>query len=355
MQSLKMLMGLLRGGKGKAIVITSVLLLTLPMLFWFLDLPFPANTLFLCLMYSIAAMAWNLLAGYAGQLSIGHAIFFGLGAYATMILMLYYGITPWIGIFVGGFIAAIIGLALGVPLFRLRSHWFTLATIATGEIFKLVFIVWKWVGGSAGLQAPIVSREKALYFLQYPGPYVYAYIAIGILAIETIILYFVVNSKIGFYLQAIREDEDAAMSMGINPFKYKMIAMFLSALFTGIAGGLYTVRFRFIDPFTAFDLITVSVYITVAGILGGIYSFIGPIVGSFVFIPIAEYVRVYIVARFPRYYGLHVAVVGIALLIMAVFMPEGIMGWLEKKGIIKREIAIPLKVKGGSNGGNTQS
>lgn len=316
-----------------------------------LHLPFPANTLFLCLLYAILAMAWNILAGYGGQLSIGHAVFFGVGAYTTMILMLYYGVTPWIGMFIAGFVSGVVGLALGVPLFRLRSHWFTLATIAAGEIFKLVFIAWSWVGGSAGLQPPIVPPEEAFYYLQYAGPYVYVYLATVILLVETIILYFVVNSKVGFYLQAIREDEDAAMSLGINPMRYKMIAMFISALFTGIGGGLYTVRFRFIDPFAVFDIITISVYIIVAGILGGIYNFIGPIVGAFTFMPITEYVRVYIVARFPRYYGLHVFVLGIILLAIAVLMPEGIVGWAEKKGILKRPTST--YIRGGKSGRNS--
>ncbi len=326
------------------LVLVSVILLLAPIIFMWLNLPFPANALFLCLMYAVTAMAWNLLAGYGGQLSIGHAVFFGVGAYATMVLMLYYQVTPWIGMFVGGFLAAITGLALGVPLFRLRSHWFTLATIAVGEIFKLVFITWEWVGGSRGLQPPIAKTDwEALFFIQYAGPYVYIYIALGVLVLELVVLYLVVNSKIGFYLQAIREDEDAAMSLGVNPFNYKMIAMFISAFFTGMGGGLYTIRFRFVDPFAVFDIITISVYITVAGIIGGIYSFIGPIVGSFIFVPVSEYVRAQIVSKFPRFYGLHVFVLGILLLVISLVAPDGVMGWLEKKGIVKRKVAIPVE------------
>ncbi|RLE55761.1 MAG: branched-chain amino acid ABC transporter permease [Candidatus Methanomethylicota archaeon] len=337
---MKMIREQLTGVRGFILLVVSAVLLVLPVVFWYADLPFPANTLFLCLMYAILAMGWNILAGYGGQLSFGHAIFFGIGAYVTMILMLYFGITPWIGIFVGGFIAAVTGLGLGVPLFRLRSHWFTLATIAALEIFRLVFISWKWVGGAAGLQPPIVPPELSLYYLQYAGPFIYIYIALGILALEVIVLHMIVNSKIGFYLQAIREDEYAAMSVGISPFKYKMIAMFISAFFCGIGGGLYTIRFRFIDPFAVFDLITISVYMVVAGILGGMHTFVGPIVGSFIFIPITEYVRAQIVARFPRYYGLHVFILGIILAIITIAMPEGVMGWLEEKGIVSRKIGI---------------
>jgi len=317
-------------------LIVTVLLIVAPAAFYLLDAPFLANMLFLALMYSIAAMAWNLLAGYTGQLSIGHAIFFGVGAYTTMILMLYYGITPWIGMFVAGVVAMLVGLGLGVPLFRLRSHWFALATIATAEIFRLMFMVWDYVGGSAGLQAPIVPPEQRLYYLQYAGPFVYCYIALGILAVELAVLHRVIGSKTGYYLQAIREDEDAAATLGINTFKYKMIAMAYSAFFTGMAGALYAIRFRFVDPFAVFDLITISVYIVVAGIIGGMYSFLGPIVGSFVFLPAAEYIRTTIVAQFPRYFGLHVFVVGVVLLAIALLAPEGIYGFLERKGIIKR-------------------
>ncbi len=326
----------LSGRNGQYFVIVAAVMLVAPLIFWKLDLPFAANAMLLCLMFSIMAMAWNLLEGYTGQLSFGHAVFFGVGAYTTMILMLYYGVTPWVGVFVGGLVAALVGLALGVPLFRLRSHWFALATIAVGEIFKLIFISWDYVGGSAGLQSPIVPEEQKLYYLQYAGSYVYIYLALGLLGLELLVLYPLVKSRIGYYLQAIREDEDAAMSLGINPFKYKMVAMFFSALFTGIGGGIYTVRFRFVDPFAVFDLISVSVYITIAGILGGIYSFIGPIVGSFVFVPISEYVRVYIVSRFPRFYGLHVFVLGVILLAISLLAPEGIMGWLEKKGYLRK-------------------
>ncbi len=340
MMSLIKITSELRGLKGLITIIVGILLIILPVVFMTLDLPFPANVLFLCLLYSIMAMAWNLLFGYCGQFSIGHSIFFGIGAYSTMIGMLYYKITPWIGIFAGGFLAAAVGLALGVILFRLRSHWFALATMAIQEMFLLAFIPWTWVGGSAGLQAPIVPPDQALYYIQYTGSYIYCYIALAILAIELAVMYLIVNSKWGYYFQAIREDEDAAMAMGINPFKYKMIAMFFSALFTGIAGGIYVIRYRFIDPFVAFDLITVAVYIMIAGIIGGVYSFIGPIVGSFIFIPITEYVRDFIVARFPRYYGLQVFSIGVVVLIISLVAPEGIMGILEKKGIIKRRFAI---------------
>ena len=319
------------------VLVSAILLILAPIGLYYADLPFVANMLFLALMYSIAAMAWNLLMGYTGQLSLGHAVFFGVGAYTAMILAVYYDISPWIGIFAAGVLAALVGLGLGVPFFRLHSHWFALATIAAGEIFKLIFNNWNYVGGSAGIQMKIVSPSKALYYIQYTGSYAYIYVALLILAIELIVMYAVVSSRTGFFLQAIREDELTAETLGINAFKYKMIAMTISAFFTGMAGALYAIRYHFVEPSAVFDLITISTYIAVAGIIGGIYSFAGPIVGAFVLLPAAEYVRVNIVSRFPRFYGLHVFVLGMILLLVSLLAPEGIMGWLEKKGVLKRK------------------
>jgi branched-chain amino acid transport system permease protein len=322
------------------LILGIILLFIITILSWYADLPFLANVIFLCILYSIMGMAWNLLTGYGGQFSLGHSIFFGVGAYTTGVLLARYGITPWLGIFVGAFLAGLNGLALGVPFFRLKSHWFTLATIAASTIYMLTFTVWDYVGGSVGLNLPIVPKELAFYYMYYQGPYFYALLALVILIIEIIILNMIVKSKIGIYLTAIRDEEEAAKHIGINPFKYKMIAMFISALFTGISGGLYAVRFGILEPFAVYDIITVSVYISITGILGGIYNFYGPIVGAFIFMPITEYVRTNIVVRYPMYYGLHVMVVGIILIFISLVMPEGVLGWLEKKGILRKETII---------------
>ncbi len=308
------------------------LLLTLaPLAFMALRQPFYANMEFLALMYGVAALAWNLMEGYTGLFSLGHAVFFGVGAYTVMVLELKYGVTPWLGMWAAGAMAALTGFLLGFPLLRLRSHWFTLATIALGEIFKLAFAHWDYVGGAAGLQAPIRSGGEALYYAQFTGPYVYVYIALAVLALELVVLYKIVNSRVGYYLQTIREDELVAETLGINSFRYKMLSLTVSSFFTGLAGALYAMRFNYVDPFAVFDLITVSTYIAVAGIIGGIYTFIGPLVGAFIFIPAAEYVRATVVSALPRFFGLHVVVVGVILLLISLFLPEGVMGYLSRR------------------------
>lgn len=310
------------------------LLLILPILFMVLDLGFAASALFLCVLYSIMSMAWNFLGGYAGQVSFGHAVFFGVGAYTTMVLLLYYEVTPWIGIPIGGLLAALTGLGLSF-LFRLKSHWFSLSTLATVTIFLLLFQEFA-PGRAAGLQVPIVPREKEFYYLRYAGAYYYIYLALAYLAVELLLMRYLVKRDIGYYLQAIREDEETAMSLGINPFKYKVLAMLVSSFFMGVAGGIYTVRFRFVDPYCVFDILLISIYPVIASLLGGMYTFWGPVIGSFVFVPIFEYVRSNIVTAFPRYYGLHFLVAGIILFFISLRVPRGIVGWLESKGYIRR-------------------
>ncbi|MEM1520389.1 MAG: branched-chain amino acid ABC transporter permease [Candidatus Korarchaeum sp.] len=310
------------------------LLLLLPAVFMVLDLGFAAAALYFCVQYSIMAMAWNFLAGYAGQVSFGHAVFFGVGAYTTMILLLFYEVTPWVGIPIGGVMAALLGLGLSF-LFRLRSHWFSLATLALVTIFLLLFQEFA-PGRAAGLQVPIVPPEKEFYYLRYAGAYYYIYLALAYLGVEVLLMNYLVKRDVGYYLQAIREDEETAMSLGINPFKYKVLAMLVSSFFMGIAGGLYTVRFRFVDPYCVFDILLISIYPVIASLLGGMYTFWGPVVGSFVFVPIFEYVRSNIVTAFPRYFGLHFLVAGIILFLISLRVPRGIVGWLEAKGYVRR-------------------
>lgn len=329
----------------KKIIVGIVAVLSLFILNYLLetfDIAFAAAVLFLVLMYSIMGMAWNILGGYGGVISFGHGVFFGLGAYIVMSLWLFYGLTPWIGIPIAGICAVILAGGLSI-LLRLRGHWFALATIAMIYIFLLLFQAYA-PGGAAGLQAPIVPPEKQLYYLAFAGPYFYVYLALTILIIEIIFLRKVVNSHIGYYLQAIREDEDAAKALGINPFKYKLIALLISAFFWGIAGGLYTVRFRFVDPYCVFDLILISEYPVIAALLGGLYEFWGPIVGTVIFVPIAEYLRAQVVSAFPRYYGLHYFISGIIFLILIYVAPEGILGRLRERQYLKR-----FKIRSGNS------
>lgn len=320
--------------RGRIVLVATLILLILPLI---ARDPFFINTLMLVYMYSIIALAWNLMNGYTGLLSFGHAIYFGLGAY-TLMLLLYRDITPWLGMLVGGLLAGGVAFAIGVPLSRLRSHWFALGTLVLGEIFQLVFANWETVGGALGLDLPrhLLLATPSPYWINYPKPTPYYYLALGILGLELLTLYAVLHSKPGYFMQAIREDEEAARASGVNVTFYRCISMGLSGLFTGIAGGIYTLRFAYIDPYAVFSLMRISVYPVIAGLIGGVYSLIGPVVGSLIFIPTAEYLRVIIGGRWgARFHGLHFASFGVVLLLISMRIPEGMMGWLEMRGVLK--------------------
>jgi len=312
------------------ISITIIVILMIP----FLGNIFLTHGMMLAFLYAFMALAWNLLCGYCGYFSLGHQAFFGVGAYVTMILMLSLDLTPWVGMIVSGIAGAALAFAAGFPLFRTKSHWFTLATLAFGELIKLIFINWDLVGAANGLEMPI--KEESLYWLSYARPFVYYYVILGFLAVEFIILRLIIKSKIGYCLRAIRESETTAMSVGINPYKYKIIAMTISGFFFGIAGGFYTVKYKFIDPFSTMDWI-LPTEIALCAIVGGLYWFIGPILGAIIVTPTSYYVRAFFSARFGgRFFALHRLIYGLILLIVILKLPDGLLGWIERKGIIKK-------------------
>jgi len=301
--------------------------------------PFITHSFMLAFLYASLALSWNLLCGYCGFFSLGHHAYFGIGAYVTMILMLFYDVTPWVGIIFSGLAATILAAAASLPLFRSVGRWFTLATLAFAETIKLIFINWDAVGAAKGLQLPV--KPESLYWLTFAGPEIYYYLILGSLIIEAIILHRIVRGKIGYCLQVIREDEFTAMSAGINPLKYKTIAMVIGGLFAGIAGGFYTTKYRFVDPFSTMDWI-LSVEVAVCGIVGGLFSFAGPILGSLVVIPVSFYVRsVFGGPLGGRFFGVHRLIYGCILFAVMLLMPEGVLGWIEKRlpisGRISRE------------------
>lgn len=290
---------------------------------------FLLNALFLSIIFGGMAMAYNLISGYGGQLSLGHVVFFGVGAYATAVLDAYYGVTPWIGIFVGGALAGLAGVAVGIPLFRLRSHWFTLGSIAVGEMFRVGFINWPYVNSAAGIQLPIRGGGYDLYWMISPGAEVYSYIALAILALEIAILRLVVRSDIGLYLQAIREDETVASAMGIPVLRYKLAGLGISGLFVGVFGGLYMERYRFIDPDTGFSLLY-SIQIALAAIIGGMGRLYTPLLGALIIMPASEYTRSVLVQHLgAAFLGIHLLIYGSVLLAFVLLMPGGLAGLIE--------------------------
>ncbi len=309
----------LKAGGGIAL---TILLLAFPFIF---QKPFPQRMMILVFMYALLGEAWNILGGYTGQVSLGHAVFFGLGAYTSSFMLIRWGISPWVGMVAGILVAIVVSIIIGYPCFRLAGHYFAIATIAAGEIVAIVFLNWKLMGGAIGLFLPLLEESFLnLEFHSSKAPYYY--IILAMLVVTVFITYRIERSRLGFYLRAIKNDPDAARSLGIDLTKYKLIAMIISAALTAMAGTFYAQYVLFIDPFTVLPLM-LSIQMCLIPVLGGTGTIAGPIIGACILIPMAEYTRVYLAGKVS---GLHLFVYGFLIIVIAVFQPAGLMGLIQR-------------------------
>ena len=272
----------------------------------------------IALMWVIIGSAWNLLAGYTGQVSFGHAIFFGTGAYTAGLCVTKLQISAWWGMLLGGPVALLVGLLIGWICFRLRGPYFALATIAVGEIFRLVATVWRnFTEGMQGILIIQTFRSKLPYY----------YLVLGLAAVCVYVTYRVVRSKWGFYFVAIREDQDAAESMGISAFRYKSLSLMISSFFTGIAGAFYMNYMAFIDPHVVFSLHYISIMAILVAIIGGVGTIWGPAVGAFIMVLLQETFRSSFFGLFPKWVSEdHILVFGLLVIFVIRYMANGIIG-----------------------------
>ena len=237
-------------------------------------------------MYTTLGVSWNILTGFAGQISLGQSVFLGVGGYTSAVLLVKFGVSPWIGLFAGIIASMALGWFIGIPCFRLKGRYFAIATMAVVQIVYLTVTRWEFVGGARGIYFPLRNWGMAHFAFRAKEPYYF--IAMGMMLVAMAAVYYIEYSHIGYYLKTIREDPDAASSLGINVPKYKMIAMMFSASLAAIAGTFYGQYLLFIDPDTMFLL---SVPIMLMAIMGGVGSLLGPLVGAVLLIPIQEIVR----------------------------------------------------------------
>ncbi|HOV79249.1 MAG TPA: branched-chain amino acid ABC transporter permease [Bacillota bacterium] len=283
----------------------------------FVKAPYQLHMLILIMIWAVMGTAWNLLGGYTGQVSFGHAAFFGLGAYAAGLLKFHLGITPWWGMLLGPVVAALVALPIGLICFRLRGPYFALAMLALGEIFRLVFL--NSVSFTNGAKGILIMPEIT-------GKVFYYYLGLGMVLITVLATYLIVHSKIGYYLVSIREDQDAATSLGIPTTKYKIYSLLPSAFFTGLAGAFYTNYVAFIDPNIVFNLSNVSVMVILVVMLGGVATTWGPTVGAGLYIVLGEVFRTTLGSA-------NVLVFGVLVCLIIMFLPNGIVGEIN---ILKR-------------------
>jgi branched-chain amino acid transport system permease protein len=279
-----------------------------------------AVTLFtLIFFYGFLGQAWNVVGGYAGQLSAGHAAFLGIGAYTGALLSVERGVTPWIGMFAGGALAAVLGAIIGFLGFRfgLRGFYFVLLTVAFSEICRVVAGNTEAVGGALGYYISFTGNPRQF---QFQDTRAYYYIALALMLTATALVAWLERRRFGVYLAAIREDETACEAAGVNTFRYKMLAMVLSAFLTGIGGTFYAFYLFSLQPNTVFG-VPLSVEIIIRPIVGGAGTVLGPVVGSFILSPLAELSRHYFAQG--GWHGAHLIVYGALLIGVVLFLPEG--------------------------------
>ena len=273
------------------------------------------------LLFGYLGVAWNILGGYAGQFSFGHAAFFGVGAYTSTLLQIHMGVNPWIGMFLAGIAGLLLGQFIGFLTFRygLRGPYFALAMLALAEMLRVLAVEWMTVKYPLGIILPLIGDSFRDFQFKSKVPYYYI-----ILIMAALVLYFsrvIENNRIGSYFKAIRENEDAAETLGVNTFKYKMMAMAISSFLTAMGGTFYAQYYLTIDEEAAFG-VAVSIEILLGPIIGGAGTVFGPILGAGILECLSEGSRNLLGA----YSGVHLMLYGAILIVIIIFLPKGILG-----------------------------
>ena len=314
------------------LVIFGILFLVFPLV---VPSDYYQHLVIIALMWVVIGASWNLLAGYTGQVSFGHAIFFGTGAYTAGILVTKLGISAWWGMAIGGIVSMAIGLLVGWICFRLRGPYFALATLAGGEIIRLVATNWESLTeGMVGILIIQTFRSKLPYY----------YIALALAALCIFVIDRVMKSKWGYYFVSIREDQDAAESLGIDTALYKNISLLISAFFTGMAGAFYMNYMAFIDPEVVYSLHYISIMAILVGIVGGVATILGPAVGAFVMVGVQETFRSAFFGLAPKWISQsHALVFGLLVIFVIMFLANGIVGdWVKiKRYVFRMKATIP--------------
>lgn len=277
------------------------------------------------LLYAAMAQSWNIISGYGGQISFGHSVFFGIGAYGASLAVVTFGSLPWYGAPLGMLAAAVVSILISYPCFRLKGHYFAIATFAIVEIFNRLFMIWDAVGGALGLDYPILpdgwknfswSDTKTGYYLG----------ALAIFVLVFSIVRYIERNRMGYYLLAVREGQETAESLGVNSTVVKLSAMALSAALAALCGAFFAQYNYRVDPPMVMSL-DMSMKFVLITILGGIGTFWGPLLGALVLIPLQEYTRAYLTHLGA---GVDLIIFGIIIIVVMIKEPRGIMGLLSR-------------------------
>jgi len=281
----------------------------------------------LVLLAAIGASAWNIVGGYAGQVSVGHAVFFGVGAYSAVTAYVHLGLPPILGAPVGMAVSVLIAALIGVPTLRLSGHYFSMATIAVGELVRVLSSTSDFLGGAQGLGGPAMPRT--VFDLSFVSATPYYYIFLIVLVALLWLTHWIEHSRMGYYLRAIKDSERAARSLGVSAGRYKLYAYMLSAAFTSLAGTLYLTIYGFVDPESGFGIL-ISVKMVVMAALGGAGQLFGPLVGALILVPLEELSNSYLGGKGA---GLTFLAYGTIIVVIARFLPSGLLSLLARRSL----------------------
>ena len=285
----------------------------------------------LVLLGAIGASAWNIVGGYAGQVSVGHAVFFGFGAYSAVVVYTHLEWPPIAGAPIGMLLSVLVAAVIGVPTLRLSGHYFSMATIAVGELVRVLSSTSDFLGGAQGLGGPAMPRS--VFDLSFLSAAPFYYIFLAVLALLLGLTWWIERSRMGFYLRAIKDSERAARSLGVSSGRYKLYAYMLSGAFASLAGSLYLCMFGFVDPESGFGIL-ISVKMVVMAALGGAGQLFGPLIGALILVPLEEVSNSLLGGKGA---GLTYMVYGAIIVIIARFLPSGLLSLLDRRKVTRAD------------------
>lgn len=312
-----------RGFTRQAWLIIGLIVAVLHSLPWVM--PNVLHIMIMIYLYTLLAQGWNVLGGYAGQVSFGHSLFFGLGAYISTLLFVNYGLSPWLGLLFSCAGGIIVGLFIGYLCFRygLKGPFFALTMLAFAEIAHMIAMSWEAVGAALGVLIPLKGNSPAI--MQFVDKEPFYFITLWMMVGAMYFVWRLEGTRIGLYFLAVREDHDAAEALGVDTLKAQMTAMAISAGMTAMGGTIYAQYLLYIDPDTTFGL-TNTVEIMIRPVIGGMGTVLGPLLGSALLTPLSEVTRL----AFQSYSGVHLMIYGVILVAVIIYLPDGIIGLKDK-------------------------
>jgi branched-chain amino acid transport system permease protein len=307
-------------GRRRELVIGVVVLVALALLPLPIRDVYAQNLIIITLLFAGLSQAWNVLGGYCGQISLGHSLYMGIGAYVSTMLFLNLGVPPSVGMFAGGAVAGLCALLVGWPCFRLSGHYYAIATVVVGEVGYLLFLNWEFVGAATGLYVPF--HGESLIDLQFrTSKLPFHYLALAFLVLTWVVAWLVEGSRWGFSWRAVRDDVVAARSLAVRVFPSKMAAAAISGALTGMGGAIYAQYVGYIDPDSILSG-QLSILIALPAVLGGVGTLWGPLLGAALLIPLSELTRSYLGGRGQ---GVDLMIYGGLIVLVALARPAGLV------------------------------